>query len=397
MLEALAWVFWISLLIVGYSYAGYGLLLYALVAIRRRTGKKELDQPVFEPEVTLLIAAYNEESFIREKIANTLELEYPEEKLTIVLVTDGSTDNTAGIVSGYRRIVHLHDPERRGKQFAVNRAMKTIQTPIVVFSDANTLLNRGSIRAIVRHYRDERVGGVAGEKKVITRDSQGAVGGEGIYWKYESFLKRLDAELYTVVGAAGELWSMRSALFVELSSDILLDDFVQSMYVCGKGYRMQYEPGAYAMETSSANMREEQKRKIRISAGGFQSIVLLKSLLNPFRYPLLSFQYISHRVLRWTICPLCLVLMLGTNFVLVVLRAGWVYDSLLAGQLLFYGLATGGWIMANRGIRRKAFFVPYYFLFMNVSVFLGFFRYIRGSQSTLWEKARRAGELETLE
>lgn len=409
------WIFWISLFIVVYSYVGYGLLLYALVAIRRMIAKRpagtkvkaarvagaalaeEHSEERSEPEVTLLIAAYNEEAFIRTKIANTLELDYPPEKLKIVLVTDGSSDATPAIVDEYRQIVHLYKKERKGKQDAVNRAMKSVRTPIVVFCDANTLLNRAAIRAIVTHYRDPRVGGVAGEKKVIAGDGQGAVGGEGIYWKYESFLKRLDAELYTVVGAAGELWSIRTELFRELPSNILLDDFVQSMYVCGKGYRMQYEPGAFAMETSSANMREERKRKVRICAGGFQSIVLLRGLLNPFRYPVLSFQYVSHRVLRWTLCPLCLALLFFTDIVLVATRAGSIYDVLLAGQVLFYVIAAGGWIMANRGVRRKLFFVPYYFFFMNVSVYLGFIRYLRGSQSAVWEKAQRAEELKAME
>ena len=396
------WVFWISLFVVVYSYAGYGLLLYALVAIRHLIAKRPEEAMVhpegrFEPGVTLLIAVYNEEAFIRTKIANTLGLDYPPEKLKIVMVTDGSSDATPAIVEEYRQIVHLHTPERKGKQDAVNRAMKSVRTPIVVFCDANTLLNRDAVRAIVAHYRDPRVGGVAGEKKVIAGESQGAVGGEGIYWKYESFLKRLDAELYTVVGAAGELWSIRTELFRELPSNILLDDFVQSMYVCERGYRMQYEPGAFAIETSSANMREERKRKVRICAGGFQSIVLLSALLNPFRYPVLSFQYISHRVLRWTLCPLCLALLLLTNIVLVAAGAGRLYDGLLAGQGLFYFVAVGGWILANRGIRRKLFFVPYYFFFMNVSVYLGFVRYLRGSQSALWEKARRAEELKAIE
>ena len=334
------WLFWVSLFLVFYSYIGYGILLYGIVKIKRLFSRKAEEGSVepYEPMVSLVIAAYNEEAFIRKKIANTLELEYPEEKLNIFIVTDGSSDASPAIAGGYDRIRHLHEPERKGKSAAMNRAMRFVKTPIVIFCDANTLLNRESIREIVKHYRDPAVGGVAGEKKVLSGEKEGAVAGEGIYWKYESALKRMDAELYTVVGAAGELFSLRTELFEDMSSNILLDDFVLTMKICQKGYRVQYEPKAFAMETVSASMQEEQKRKIRISAGAFQSIILLRRLLNPFRYPLVAFQFISHRVLRWTLCPVCLVSLLLANAWMVVQGAGTVYLLFFIGQLAFYGL-----------------------------------------------------------
>jgi len=389
------WLFWGSLFIVFYSYVGYGILLYLIIRVKRwwKPVKEQGAQDLYEPEVTLVVAAYNEEAFIREKIANTLELDYPPGKLTHIFVTDGSDDATPAIVGACERIRHLHEPVRNGKAAAINRAMKFVDTPIVIFCDANTLLNKECIREIVKYYRDPAVGGVAGEKKIGAGEVSKAAGaGEGLYWKYESALKKMDAQLYTVVGAAGELFSLRTSLFEDMAPDILLDDFVLSMKVCLKGYRVQYEPRAFALEGPSASMRDERKRKIRISAGAFQSILLLRELLNPFKHPVLSFQFISHRVLRWTICPVCLITLLLANSWIVGTIGWWnFYGLFLLGQALFYMLAAGGWILANRGSKWKFLFVPYYLLFMNVSVFQGFYRWIKGRQTVLWERAARAG------
>lgn len=187
----------------------------------------------------------------------------------------------------------------------MNRGMRFVTTPLVVFSDANTLLSKDAIRRIVDLFADPTTGCVSGEKRIMTGQAESAAGaGEGIYWKYESTLKRWDAKLYSVVGAAGELFAVRTELFQEVEPDTLLDDFIVSLRIAMKGYTIQYDPEAYAMETSSANVKEELKRKIRISAGGIQSVVRLRALLNIFRYGVLSFQYISHRVLRWTLAPL---------------------------------------------------------------------------------------------
>jgi cellulose synthase/poly-beta-1,6-N-acetylglucosamine synthase-like glycosyltransferase len=231
---------------------------------------------------------------------------------------------------------------------------------------------------------------VAGEKKIMTAaDTKIAGIGEGLYWKYESLLKRLDSELYTVVGAAGELFSVRTELYEPVGEDILLDDFIISLKVCMKGYRVQYEPDAYAMETPSSSLKEERKRKIRISAGAFQSMAILKGLLNIFRYPVLSFQYVSHRVLRWTLCPLLLPILFIVNILLLVQTPSGFYGLFLAGQILFYLAATAGWLLANRNIKSKLLYVPYYFLFLNISLYQGFIRYRKGQQSVLWDKAVR--------
>lgn len=395
-MKTLEIIFWILAGIVVYTYVGYGILLYALVKIRRilRLNKKAMADQSYEPAVTLFIAAYNEKDYVAAKMKNSLELDYPKDKLTILWVTDGSDDGTNNVLANYKEATVLHDPARNGKIGAMNRGMKLVKTPIVIFSDANTMLGRESVRRIVRLFSDDKVGCVSGEKRIQDKDSDTASGaGEGLYWKYESALKKWDAELYSVVGAAGELFAIRTELYQEVEKDTLLDDFVISLRVAQKGYTIQYDPEAYAIESASANVKEELKRKIRISAGGIQSVVRLRSLLNIFKYGKLSFQYISHRVLRWTITPLCLLLLIPAGWMLAVQEGlfGWgFYSTLFWLQVLFYIAALTGWFLENRSTRVKLLFVPYYFFIMNLSVFLGLRRYLKGNQSVNWERAKRA-------
>jgi len=392
-MTALKIIFWISLFVIFYSYIGYGILLYVLVKIKKlftRSKLKNSAEELFEPEISLIVSAYNEEDFIERKIKNTIELNYPANKLKIIFITDGSSDNTHQIISRYKNILSLHEPERRGKLAALTFSMQFVSTPYVIFSDANTLLNVDCVREIARHYADAEVGGVAGEKKVINDFENTAAGvGEGLYWKYESFLKKLDSSFHSVVGAAGELFSVRTDLFEKEEKNVIIEDFVQSLKICMKGYVIRYEPNAYAIETSSASMKEEQKRKVRICAGAFQAMIILKGLFNFFKYPVLSFQFISHRILRWTICPICLVILLISNVIVTINDNEPIYRLMLVLQLCFYVCALIGWFFANKNIKLKILYIPYYFLFMNVAVFLGFRRFIMKQQTVLWEKASR--------
>jgi poly-beta-1,6-N-acetyl-D-glucosamine synthase len=388
----LKFLFFFSYLIIFYSYIGYGMLVYLLVKIKRLLSKQNfiLEDSSFEPEVTLLVAAYNESGFIEQKIQNSLSLRYPAGKLRWIFITDGSDDTTPVIIRKYSQILLLHQNERKGKLEAINRAIKYVETPYVIFSDANTLLNPECVYEIVKHYADPMVGGVAGEKKIILKKKDKAVAaGEGIYWRYESLLKKLDSQFYSVVGAAGELFSVRTSLFHEAAVDTIIEDFVQSLQLCLAGYVVRYEPNAFAIETASVSMVEEQKRKVRIAAGAFQAMQILKGLFNVFRYPVLSFQFISHRVLRWTLCPICLITGFLSNVLLIYLSSGRIYVVVLLAQCVFYVMALVGWLFATRNLRLKAFYVPYYFLFMNLSVFLGFYRFIRKKQTAVWEKAAR--------
>ncbi len=394
-MPAIQYIFWFLFLVVFYTYIGYGLLLFLVIKIRRLSGLsiKRIMDLGYEPDVTLFVAAYNEKEFIAEKIKNCHELDYPREKLHIMWITDGSDDGTPEELKKYEGVQVFHLPQRSGKIGAMNRGMKFVETPVVVFCDANTLLGKESIRRIVRLFSDPKVGCVSGEKRIFDKDKDSAAGaGEGLYWKYESTLKKWDAELYTVVGAAGELFAIRTELYEEVERDTLLDDFIISLRVAQKGYTIQYDPEAYAIETSSANVKEELKRKIRISAGGIQSVVRLRSLLNIFKYGILSFQYISHRVLRWTLAPLSLLLMLPTGLFLALKYGIFTtkfYPILYWLQILFYLSALLGWYLENRSIRLKVLFVPYYFFIMNISVFLGLKRYLKGSQTVNWERAKR--------
>ena len=372
------------------------MILYGIVKIRRafNIGNKTIIDSSYEPEVTLFIAAYNEIDYVEAKMKNSLELEYPKEKLNIVWVTDGSNDGTSELLKKYPNAIVYHSNARNGKIGAMNRGMEFVKTPIVIFSDANTMLGKESVRRIVNKFGDEKVGCVSGEKRIINKESDVASGaGEGLYWKYESTLKKWDAELYSVVGAAGELFAIRTKLYRHVEKDTLLDDFVISLRVAQEGYTIQYDPEAYAIENASANVKEELKRKIRISAGGIQSIVRLNNLLNIFKYGTLSFQYISHRVLRWTITPLCLILLIPV-LSLIAFNDGILdntfYTILFWLQIAFYFAALTGWYFENRAVKIKALFVPYYFFIMNLSVVLGFFRYLNNSQSVNWERAKRA-------
>lgn len=388
-------LFWIFIAIIFYTYLGYGILLYALVILKRALkGKPITYDDSYEPEVTLFVAAFNEKEYVEAKMNNARNLNYPKEKVTHLWVTDGSDDGTPELLRKYEDVRVLHQPERKGKIAAMNRGMGHVETPIVIFSDGNTDLGKESIREIVRLFSNPKVGCVSGEKRIHVQDADQAAGaGEGLYWKYESQLKKWDAELYSVVGAAGELFAIRTELWQEVEKDTLLDDFIISLRVAMQGRTIQYNPDAYAIEHPSANVGEELKRKVRIAAGGIQSVVRLAPLLNIFKYGILSFQYISHRVLRWTLTPVLLLLLIPLNIWLAAEEGFFnlgIYNLLLGGQLMFYSLALLGWVLENQKIKIKAFFIPYYFFIMNLSVYLGFNRYLKGNQKVTWERAQRA-------
>jgi len=384
--------FWILISIVFYAYLGYGIVLYVLIKIKRIfKPRKDYYSPDYEPEVTLVVPAYNEEDFILKKVENSLSLDYPKDKFRIIFITDGSSDGTRDLLVQDGRVEVLHEDRRAGKSAAENRAMQHVKSEIVVFCDANTLLNREAIRELVKHYENPKVGAVSGEKRIMTSEAEGAsAAGEGIYWKYESALKRFDSEILTIVGAAGELVSFRTSLVQDLEEDTILDDFMQSMRIASNGYRVIYEPNAYAMETSSENVEEELKRKVRICAGGWQSMSRLPQAWNIFKHPLLTFLYVSHRVLRWSIAAFALPLIFLLNAFLVLETQSPFYTAIMAAQMIFYLMAFTGWYLQSRKIKFKLLFIPYYFTMMNYAVFAGFKRWVKGSQKATWERAKRA-------
>ena len=387
MKQLLEIIFWMGLAVIFYAYIGYGLFLLIYTSFTKR--KKYYSENNF-PAVTLIVAAYNEEDFIEEKIKNSLQLDYPTHLLQFIFITDGSTDQTPAIVKNYPQITLMHQPERRGKVAALNRAMEFVKTPFVVFSDANALLNKEAIRKIVRHYGDEKTGGVAGEKRVVHQVNETALTiGESIYWKYESFLKNLDSKFNTVVGAAGEIFSIRTELFKPMDENILSDDLLISLHVCQQGYRFAYEPEAFSTESISLSIEEERKRKIRIGAGCYQAIKHLISLLNPTKNSRLFFQYFSHRFLRWTACPLFLPIIFLVNIFLLFYGQEAIYQLTFLAQCLFYLIAAIGWMFAKQQRITGILLIPYYFVFMNISLWQGFFRFIKNNQLVTWEKAIR--------
>lgn len=392
--------FWFIIFLVFYTYIGYGILVWVLVKIKNlfKNPEPKHIENAYEPKVTLVIPAYNEMSCIEEKLRNTYAIDYPQDKLEVLFVTEGSTDGTTEWLEGrsgeYPNMRLLSGNVRRGKIEAMNIAVKTVTTPVVIFSDANTHLNKLVIRSIVRHFIDKNVGAVAGEKRVMMDASEAAAGaGEGLYWKYESFLKKLDTELHTVVGAAGELFAVRTELFGEVEKDTLLDDFIISLRIAADGFRVVYEPDAFASERPSFSIADEMKRKVRIAAGGFQAMARLMPLLNIFKYGWLSFQYVSHRAMRWAVTPFCLPLLVVINSLLInhnTFLDNRIYQLLLAGQFLFYALSVLGYYLESRKIRVKLLFVPFYFSFMNYCAIKGYFRYKNGIGSGIWEKVNRA-------
>jgi len=393
-MNTLVLLFWICAALVVYTYVGYGLLLIAIVKVKGVfTKRKPQPAPTDDsslPAITLMICAYNEADIVDEKMANTRALDYPKDKLRVMWVTDGSDDDTNERLKAYPEVRVLYEPKRAGKTAAMNRGMNYVDTDIVVMTDANTMINSQAISVIVRLMEDPKVACVAGEKRVAARnDAQGAAQGESLYWKYESTLKRYDYQLNSAMGAAGELCAIRRALYEPMPSDTLLDDFIMSMRTLRQGYKIAYSPDAYAMEYGSANLDEESKRKRRIAAGGLQSIWRLRSLMNPFKYPLTAFQFVSHRVLRWSVTPIALFALIPLNVALVIANAGLFYTVVWLLQILFYISAFIGYRQSYKEKKNKLCFICYFFLFMNINVFKGMAYLKNHKHNGVWEKAKR--------
>lgn len=390
-------LFWILLTTVFYTYAGYGIILYMLVLIKRlfKSSQKKETETNYTPDVCLFVTAYNESDYIDSKVANSFALDYPKEKIQYLWITDGSNDKTPELLKKYPALEIHHQPERRGKIHAMNRGKQFVRTPIIIFSDSNTMLSPQTIREMVKKFANAKVGCVAGEKRIVESKTQNAsAAGEGLYWKIESKVKKLEAEFNSAIGGVGELFAIRTQLFSPVENDTILDDFIISLRIALQGYKIEYAPEAYAEETASLNVQEELKRKTRIAAGGMQTIMRLPQLLNPFKCGTLSWQYFSHKVLRWTVAPIFLFTLLPVNIIIVAASNLWfqpsVYSAMLWMQLLCYALALAGLVMENKKIRQKLFFAPYYFVAINYASICGILRYFRGKQKVTWEKSKRA-------
>lgn len=305
---------------------------------------------------------------------------------------DGSTDHSDTLLRHYPEAQVIHSPERRGKTAAINHGMQYVTTPFVIFTDANCMLNEDAFKQIMRQFQDRSIGCVAGEKRIAFEDEDTISSkGEGVYWKYESFLKKMDFQYYSTVGAAGELFAIRTSLFKKMPEETLLDDFMLSMQIAQKGYRIAYTPNAYAVERGSFDMYEEGKRKKRIAAGGWQSMQRLLPLLNIFKYGRLSFQYVSHRVLRWSLAPLALFMLWPLSLVLGIMdrSQNYVFLVIFGLQSICYFCAYIGMLKKADSNVSKLFHIPYYFIFMNVNALKSIIYLLTNQQKGSWEKTKR--------
>ncbi len=391
----LAKLFWILLSIVLYTYIGYTLVLLFLNLLKVFASlfKKSRTSEVNEPEVTILIAAYNEKDTIEAKMKNTEQIDYPKDKLKIVWVTDGSNDGSPEMLRKYSNVTVHHQDTREGKTAALNRAMKFINTPFTVFCDANTILHPEAIKHLISGFSNPKIGCVAGEKRIQKKSTESAAGsGEGAYWKYESLIKKLESDFYSVLSAVGELYAIRTSLYEDVDKDIIVDDFFISMNIARKGYRIKYSPKASAIESPSASIREELKRKVRIASGGIQTIVRIPSLFNFFRYGFLSYEFFSHKFLRWTIVPFAIPVLYVLNLVLCI-QSQWasaVFNVFFLLQSIFYFLVLLGILVEKRSTHFKFLFLPYYLIVMNYAQIAGLFRFLGRKHSVVWEKAKRS-------
>ncbi len=368
---AMKLIFWISAALVIYTYVGYPALLWVVQFLFRRSVRKA----EIEPSVSLLIAAYNEADVIQAKVRNSLALDYPVDKLEIVIASDGSTDATTQLVrsltqsEGKGRVRFLEFPVNRGKIHCLNDAVPQLRGEIVVFSDASSMLASDSVRNLVASFADPRVGAASGVYQVLNHDASATGHQEDFYWKYETFLKLQEAKLGALTGAHGSLYAMRKSLYPFPHAGTINDDFVIPTSVLKHGFRIAYEPNAVAYE--EAHEMEGFGRRVRITAGNIEQMRQAGPLLWP--RPLVLFCFLSHkggRLLAPVALALCLVSALS-------LWHSPVYKWLAIAQLSFYGLALLG---ALGLLRSKLLKLPYYFSMINASLFVWIYYRLKGRQ-----------------
>jgi cellulose synthase/poly-beta-1,6-N-acetylglucosamine synthase-like glycosyltransferase len=388
------WVFWLSAGALVYSYAVYPLLAFVLAALRQawrdtrfllaRGDRRRVPRDEFEPQVALLVAAYNEESVIEQKIVNTLALEYPAERFEFLLGLDAPSDSTAEratrMAHGSFRLMPFTN--RRGKLAVIRELAAATSAEILVFSDANTMLEPETLRQLVRHFRDPQVGAVCGELRLVNAD--GMPQGESLYWRYEVALKFLENRLNCVLGANGAVYAVRRELF-RTERPWIVEDFQVPMEIRYAGHRVVYDPEATALEESAPSLGAEFRRKVRIGAGAFQTFFGNLHFLNPLK-GMFALAYFSHKVLRW-FGPFFMLAAWVASGVLSPLHP--VYVVAFATQTAFYVLAVAGLIFGRKGRSSRLLALPLYFCAVNLALLLGFFRLLSGRQETKWAATPR--------
>ncbi|MGH7491968.1 MAG: glycosyltransferase family 2 protein [bacterium] len=376
-------LFWLCAGLILWVYAGYPLLLYFLNRMRppRRVRAGEI-----EPVVTLMVSAYNEAAVIRKKIENSLALDYPRHLLDLLVVSDGSSDDTDQIVREYEtqgvRLLRMH--ERGGKTTGLNAAVPRAYGEIIVFSDANAMYDRRVVRNLVRNFADPQVGCVTGESRYNLEGATDSTQSENLYWRYELALKKMETNAGSLVGGDGAIYAVRKKLYRPmLPSD--LSDFVNPMQVTLQGYRNVYEPEAFSYENGADTFAQEFRRKVRIVSRAWRGLGRVAGVLNPFRFGFFTVQVLSHKLLRWLV-PIFMIGALIAN--LFLWQESVMYGFMAGAQGLFYVLALAGWAQAQRVAIPKIFYVPYYFCLINYASLLGILSYYRGQTFTMWQTVR---------
>ncbi len=374
-------IFWAIIAANLYTYLGYPALTLLLSLF--------VDNPVEkgdqEPKVTFLIAAYNEEKFIEQKLEDTLGLNYPGEKLEIIVASDGSSDRTDAIVRTFekRGVILCRVEGRVGKTETQNQALKIATGDIVIFSDATTTYGKDAIRMIARNYHSPYVGAVSGRYEYVNHSGAPVGHGTILFWKYENFLKSRQTKIKTVTGCCGCIYSVRRLLYENLPKDII-SDLVEPLKILEKGYRISFEPEAVAYETTTESSKQEFGMRIRVISRGMCGLWYMRKLFNPFKFGFVSFQLLSHKVMRWVI-PFGLPLLLASNIALIGRP---IYNLILIIQILFYLAAGWGYFMEKMGGKGKLFSLPLYYCLVNGASMIAFFRTIMGRKSVIWETRR---------
>ncbi len=386
MIRATEFLFWLSIGLAVYTYAVYPAVLLLLAGawqlvgslrsgLSRRESRREASGQA--PFVSLVFPAHNEEAIIEDKIRNCLALDYPRDRLEILAGCDGCDDRTAGLAAGLRAPhLRLFEFPRAGKPVTLNRLVPQASGGIVVFSDANTMLAQGALRAIVRHFANPEIGCVCGRLQLTA--PRGASETEGLYWRYETFLKSLESRLNMLVGANGGIFAIRRELFTPLPDGTIIDDFLISMRIRARGFRVVYDAEAAGCE-EAVSIAEEFRRRVRIGAGNLHALRYTWRLLSPAA-GLVAFSYWSHKICRWLV-PLAL----PAAFVSAVLLAQRpVYAVFAALAACFVLMAWIGYRLERRDVHIRALSIPYYFLSLNLALLLGFVSYLFGRQKGVW-------------
>lgn len=378
-------LFWIALGWLAYVYVGYPLLLALLAAVRKAPDLRPAAAGGELP-VTLIVSAYNEERVIREKVENALALDYPADRFEVMVVSDACSDRTDAIVRGFAdpRVRLLRMPQRGGKTAGLNAAVQAARGAIIVFSDANAMYEPGAIRALVGPFRDPKVGAVTGEQRYHAAEGGSAGEGEGLYWKYELAIKKLESTVSSVIGGDGAIYAIRRELYWPMRPEDV-SDFVNPLQIVAAGYRNVYQPAAAAYEHSGDSDAKEFRRKVRIVNQSWSAAWKLGGLLNPLRHGAVSWQLWSHKILRWlALVPLVLLLVAS-----VALRnEGGLYALLFWAQCVCYALALLGWGWRDERTRPRVASIPYYFMLVNVASIRGVIEYYQGKTYATWATVR---------